>query len=122
MESSGQPQSENHSRTVVDTPSSTRQIITGISDLGSAFNNDILSSTVDDNILEPEIKSVNHASTPSSLQEEATTTNLSKRKRSVRRKSTISITEEVSGGSESTIEWKPNLDGWDVSIGLPSGE
>lgn len=121
-ESIQKSQSLENSFSVIDTPSDTSQAITGLSDLGSAFNHDIPLPEVNEHILETEIKPEYYTNTPSTFQESAKTTNLSKRKRSVSKKSTNSEALEASESASISIEWQPDLKGWDVSIGLPTGE
>ncbi|MBO3461555.1 DDE-type integrase/transposase/recombinase [Aetokthonos hydrillicola Thurmond2011] len=106
----------------VDTFSSTKSVMTGISDLGSAFNDYPANQVVDSNAFSTEIKSVDNSSTQVDGLKSASTSIQKKRQRRTSKKLTTSVEEKVSDSLAETAEWKPDLAGWDVSIGLPLGE
>ena len=92
--------------------------ITGVSDLGSALNND--SSTPFTPGIE-ELDKVNNSCDVNQTPVVATTKKIGKKQRkcSKSKSSTTKITNNISTSDLDIDEWKPDLSGWDVSIGLP---
>jgi putative transposase len=106
--------------TNIDIPAHESNVMAGISDIGSAFNN-CPSSDHDNNQKTTEInlddKKINSSG------ENASEKSTSKKQRNplASKKSPASTINSLSDKvTDETLEWKPDLAGWDVSIGLPS--
>lgn len=128
-ESSQQPQECYSSVEIVSNSHSTSgndtNIMAGISELGSAFTPELISYQVNDSAAETEIMvdstTVNREVKPIDCSSTSSTT-LSPRQGSATKNRTTRVQQEISSCAEETMEWQPDLTGWDVSIGLPSGE
>ncbi|MDJ0697900.1 MAG: Mu transposase C-terminal domain-containing protein [Mastigocoleus sp. MO_188.B34] len=92
--------------------------ITGVSDLGSVLNNDLSPPLTPDT---EELDKVNHSCDVNQTPVVATTKKIGKkqRKRSKSKSSKTKIVNNVSTNDLDIDDWKPDLSGWDVSIGLP---
>jgi putative transposase len=106
----------------VDNSSSSTIEIAGISELGSAFNSHP-SLEANSNVSTVEENKVDNNNTCAVSPPSVGATTQKKRKRSPNKKSTPSeVTKKVFVSAELADEWKPDLSGWNVSIGLPSSE
>jgi putative transposase len=104
----------------VDNSSSSTIEITGISELGSAFNSHP-SPEANSSAVTVEENKVDNNNTREVGPVSVGAITQKKQKRSPDKKSTPSdLTELVSVSAALADEWKPDLSGWDVSIGLPS--
>ncbi|MGB3654051.1 MAG: DDE-type integrase/transposase/recombinase [Rivularia sp. (in: cyanobacteria)] len=103
---------------IVDNISTKLNEMTGVSDLGSALNND--SSPLETSDTEESDK-VNNNCDVNQTPFFATNKKIDskQRKRSKRKSSTTKNINNVSTNELDIDEWKPDLSGWDVSIGLP---
>lgn len=116
-----------HSQTTNSTTDVNEQIVdsstvlnemTGVSDLGSALNND--SSPFETLDIE-ESNQINSNGDANKTDVVAAKKKICKkqRKRHLSKSSTTKITADVSNNDLDIDEWKPDLSGWNISIGLP---
>lgn len=110
--------SSSNTRTV-EVAESEFSVMSGISDLGSAFNDEISLSSDVNNMEMAEINLSDKAQNLTLEQTEEKPSRKNKRKRSSSQAVNIEVSEKLSENAEETASWKPDLSGWDVSIGLP---
>ncbi|MBG1270538.1 DDE-type integrase/transposase/recombinase [Nostoc sp. WHI] len=104
----------------VTIPKSEFSVMSGISELGSAFNNEFSSSSIEENREKIEVENFNNIQSPSCKDSGENSIKPNKRKSSPNKKVNVEVSDKLSENLEETASWKPDLSGWDVSIGLPS--
>lgn len=104
----------------VTIPKSEFSVMSGISELGSAFNNEFSSSSIEKNREKIEVENFNNVQSPSCKDSGENSIKPNRRKSSPNKKSNVEVSDKLSENLEETASWKPDLSGWDVSIGFPS--
>lgn len=99
-----------------------KNAMAGISDLGSAFNLYETSQSDEENRLLINSNQVEKNLDLDLNSPEVIPKTPKKRKTSPKRKSADEVNTTVSSNDKVVDEWKPDLSGWDISIGLPKPE